>query len=95
MHRNNICHFCKKPGHIKPYCRQFKKFLEKQEQRENEKQEEENAAANTAQQNDEYALSIGNLKENELILDSGGTRHAFHDKNFFFFVHVKSLWFLL
>lgn len=94
--RNNLCHFCKKPGHIKPYCHQFKKFLEKQGQKEsdtpnenkhkqNDRDKEEGAAANVAQINakDDYTLSIGNVRENELILDSGGTRHAFHDKKYF------------
>lgn len=94
--KNDLCYFCKKPGHIKPYCHQFKKFLEKGQresdtQNENDKHKqngrdkEEGAAANVAQIDvkDDYGLSIGNLRENELILDSGGTRHAFHNRKFF------------
>lgn len=94
INKNNFCHFCKKPGRIKPYCYQFKKFLETQEQNDNENEnekkqndedKEQKPKANVAQLNekDDYGLSIGNLRENELILDSGGTRHAFHGKIFF------------
>lgn len=96
--KNNLCNFCKKPGHIKPYCHQFKRFLEKQGQKESDELNENNkekqndgrdkedrSTANVAQLNDkdDYGLSIGNLRENELILDSGCTRHAFHDKKYF------------
>lgn len=58
---------------------------ENDKEKQNDRDKEESGAANVAQLNakDDYSLSIGNLRENELILDSGGTRHAFHDKKLF------------
>lgn len=71
----DVCYFCKKPGHIKPHCAQFKKWLDKQNQKERSEvnaREQNSASMSIAQCTDEcdYSLSIGNLRANEWILDS-------------------------
>lgn len=84
--KTDVCYFCKKSGHIKPHCTQFKKWLDKKNQKEtNEVNANEEKSANIAQDSDEYdnVLSIGNLRANKWILDSGATRHACHNKNHF------------
>jgi len=91
--KDDVCYFCKKPGHIKPHCKQFQKWMERQTEKDKfEQQRKEVRSAHTAEANsssdDEdvsknYSLSVGNLKANKWILDSGARRHACHNKKHF------------
>lgn len=81
-------------GHIKPYCKLFRKWSEKQKDKTEPRFKGGMSSANAAQTEEEsssdnedhsrnYSLSIGNLKANKWILDPGARRHICHKKKHF------------
>lgn len=57
-----ICNFCNIPGHIKPECRKFKKFLEEKESNVNHR--ENNLRRNRSNSNERRPRNIGNHYNN-------------------------------
>lgn len=65
--QTKICYFCGKPGHIKPYCKQFKTFMEEQGCGEYKRASVQSGQGNHGRKENSVHGSRGNYgrKENE------------------------------
>ena len=91
--RQVICHYCKKPGHIKRECRKFTAANQRQSNKESSKPKHSarNAATNereSSSTSDDKATMVVNHAlaatrfTQSWIVDSGATCHMCNDKNF-------------
>ncbi|XP_073831708.1 uncharacterized protein [Musca autumnalis] len=79
-----VCYFCKKPGHQKKNCMKYKSWKNKQGSAKNgNKINTVEEIGNTENMPDEFLFKFGKNKKFTWLVDSGATRHAVSDKNFF------------
>lgn len=88
------CFFCKKPGHFKKHCQEFKDYRSKNKGKSsgkgNGKRQSKGDEANTIQENGEqngnsgdYLFMVSLSKSNKWIIDSGATSHISNNKQLF------------
>lgn len=82
------CYFCKKTGHIRPECRKFARWLERQKLKEESAKhvmEDEVDFSNMAVHRTSECCLYGSVenKEKSWIIDSGASSHMTNSKEFF------------
>lgn len=81
--KDRVCFFCKKPGHVKKFCRKFLATQQSDSDSDSNSKQPPQKAKQAQKSSEPLCFVAGQAVKNAWILDSGASCHMTSDKSFF------------